>query len=130
MIKAGDIILVLSYKDVNGQIVSAHPLVVVNTKGGEIEGLDFDLIGCFASSFKSASHKSSSLKYDYNIAVTPADGVAKEGVIKANVIHYFKQNKINFVHLGELSEDVYNTLMDAIMRLSDEGKLSTNKNNL
>lgn len=130
MIKAGDILLVLTYKDVNGETVSAHPLIIVNTKGGQIQGLDFDLIGCFVSSFKSASHKSTSLKYDANIPVTPSDGVAKDGFIKANVIHYFNERKIDFFKLGELSEEVYDALIDAIERLSEAGKLSTNTNNL
>lgn len=130
MIKLGDIILIEEYLDDNGEMVSAHPLIVINTEGGKISGLDFDFIGCFMSSFKNSNHKSRVLKHDSNLLVTVEDGVDRDSYIKADVIHYFDSSKINYIFVGELTQDLYDLLLKVIRMLSEENRLEINTNNL
>ncbi len=130
MIQLGDIILIDNYLDVNGDNVSTHPMVVVNTIGGKICGLDFDLIGCFMSSFKSPNHRNRISKFKSNILVNVFDGVNKESYIKADVIYYFDSTKISFINVGKISEEVYEELIVVIELLAEQNKLRVNTNNL
>ena len=130
MIQVGDIIIIEEYKDINGETVTQHPLIVLNTSGGKIEGFDFNLIGCFMSSFKNVSHKRSVLSHDSNLPVTVNDGVEKEGFIKADVIHYFEINNLRYYLVGSISKDIYDKLIQLLNLLDDQNRLKINLENI
>lgn len=60
MCKAGDIILVNDYQD-SKITISHHSFVVINDEGGQIQGLDYDIICNVMSSFKNEEQRKKKL---------------------------------------------------------------------
>ncbi len=52
--QVGDIIVVNEYKS-QGRTLKQHSFVVINTDGGQIQGLDYDVVCNVMSSFHSES---------------------------------------------------------------------------
>lgn len=72
MCKVGDIIVVENYKS-GGKDIGKHSFVVISDEGGEIQGLDYDLICNVMSSFKDERQKTRKLKYEGNFPITHND---------------------------------------------------------
>lgn len=130
MCKVGDIILINKYYSENNEELSRHPFVVVNDESGQIEGLPFDLVCSVMSSFKSKEQRKKKLSYPGNLEITIDDGVQKNGFIKANQLHYFLKNKLDYTVLGSVNEDLFNDLITLIQQLFQEEEIIVNINNI
>lgn len=135
MCKIGDIIAVPTYVGEDKNQVGTHYFVVVNDKNGEIEGLNFDVVGAVMSSFKSEGHKLKKLKYEENIEIKETDGSInnhdlKNGYIKADQLHYFKKNKTNYFVVGQVDGDVLIEILQRMQYLDTKGKLKQNLENI
>ena len=118
--KVGDIILIQNAMR-DGQEIGRHSFIVINTDGGQIEGVPFDFVCNVMSSFtgKGQAYKLRKLSYPDNIPYDPNDvnvpnGNDKEGFIKPGVLFYFDQSKIDFEVIGDISIDLYNRIMEFI----------------
>lgn len=130
MCRLGDIILVKKYKSEQGRLINKHPFIVINDEGGEIDGFPFDLICSVMSSFKSEEHKRRKLKYKENLEITVDDGAEKDGFIKADQIHYFKKDLVEYDVIGSVTPELFNVLMELIQELFENESLVANTNNL
>ena len=72
MCKKGDIILIESYKD-NGIVLPKHSFVVLEDKGGEIRGCDFDIIALAMSSLKNKDQSHRKLSYPGNFPISASE---------------------------------------------------------
>ena len=122
MCKVGDIIIVKEYVD-NGLTLSRHSFVVLSDELGNIQGLDYDIVCNVMSSFKNEEHKKKKLSYLTNFPVTYEDlditngGNKKNGYIKANQFYYFNKEKTDFLVIGSLNNDVFESLLKLIEQL-------------
>lgn len=121
MCKVGDIIVVENYKS-GGKDIGKHSFVVINDEGGEIQGLDYDLICNVMSSFKNERQKTRKLKYEGNFPITHNDtdtnpDSGKDGYIKAEQFYYFDKEKIDYVVIGNMKEEAFNALIEFIENL-------------
>lgn len=135
MCKLGDIIAVSKFVGDGSNQVSMHYFVVVNDKNGEIEGLNFDLVGAVMSSFKSEEQKTKKLKYKENIEIKEKDGTInnhdlRNGYIKADQLHYFKKSKTNYFVVGQVDGDVLIKILQRMQYLDTKGKLKQNLENI
>ena len=94
MCKLGDIIIVQSFKDRDGQIVPPHSFVVISDESGEIHGLPYDMVCNILSSFKSEEHKRRRLSFKENYEINSDDMITnphndKSGFIKADQLYFF-----------------------------------------
>lgn len=120
MCKKSDIILVDHYIS-QGHHVGMHPFVVIEDKGGEIQGVSFDMIGNVISSFKSEEQKAKKLRYPGNFPIVAEDknvpgGSPMDGYIKADQLYYFNKNKISYRVIGSLDEQTFNDLIEFISK--------------
>lgn len=130
MCRVGDIILVKEYKGDDGVKQDQHPFIVLNDNEGTIEGLPFDLTCSVMSSFKSEEQRERKLARKENKEITVQDGVEKDGFIKANQIHYFLKNQIDFMVIGAVTPELFVELNQLILELYDEEKIIINTTNL
>jgi hypothetical protein len=124
MCKIGDIILINNYND-SGICISKHSFVVISDVAGQIQGLDYDLICNVMSSFKNEEQRLKKLTYPGNFPITHNDSVVtngntKDGFIKAEQIYYFSKEKIDFITIGSMKEEVFKMLIDFINELDIE----------
>lgn len=124
MCKVGDIILVNNYNKDN-KTMSQHSFVVINDEAGQIQGLDYDMICNVMSSFKNEEQRKKKLSYPGNFPITHNDscinnGNAKDGFIKAEQFYYFCKDKVDFIVIGEMKEEILNLLIDFISELDIE----------
>ncbi len=122
MCKVGDIILIKRYKSHNMDL-KQHSFVVLNTDGGEIQGLSYDLVCNVMSSFHSEEHRKKKLKFPGNLEYTPSDenvrhGHGKQGYIKADQFYYFNKSKIDYLVIGSISVELFIELIQLINNLS------------
>lgn len=118
MCKIGDIILISKYKH-EGKVLDRHSFVVLDDKGGQIEGLDYDLVCNVMSSFKNDEQRKRKLKYPGNFPITHDDSVMKnndkkDGYIKTDQLYYFKKEKINYIVIGRIKDEIFNLILDFI----------------
>ena len=118
MCKKSDIILVDHYIS-QGRRVGMHPFVVIEDKGGEIQGVSFDMIGNVISSFKSEEQKAKKLRYPGNFPIIAEEqnvpgGHSLDGYIKADQLYYFNKDKISYRVIGSLEPDTFNSLIEFI----------------
>lgn len=121
MCKPGDIILVKGYQD-SGKIIDQHSFVVLSDEGGQIQGLDYELICNVMSSFKNEEQRKKKLSYPGNFEITHNDSVvetgnSKDGFIKAEQFYYFNKEKTNFMVIGKVNEETFDRLLDFISNL-------------
>lgn len=121
MCQVGDIIVVNSYND-NGKVLNKHSFVVLSDEAGQIQGLDYDLICNVMSSFKDEDQRLKKLSYPGNFPITHNDstvahGNKKDGYIKAEQLYYFDKEKIDFIVIGSMKEEVFSLLIDFIENL-------------
>lgn len=121
MCKVGDIIIVKKYKD-NGVNLNKHSFVILDDEGGEIQGLSYDLVCNVMSSFKDEKQKKKKLKYPGNFPIShndtktnPDDG--KDGYIKSEQFYYFNKEKIEYIVIGSMKEEVFDALVEFIEKL-------------
>jgi hypothetical protein len=122
MCNVGDIILIDKYVH-NGHEISKHTFVVMDVDNGEIQGLDYDIIGNVMSSFKDEGQKKKKLSFPGNFPILHSEqnvqnSNKKDGYIKAEQLYYFKSDKINYKVIGYISIDAYKRLVDFITNLS------------
>jgi hypothetical protein len=114
-VEVGDIILIANYKD--GDInLSKHSFVVIEAEGGQIQGLEYDVICNVLSSFKDEEQRKKKLGYPGNFEISHEDrnvpgGNDKDGYIKAEQFYFFKLDKIDYRVIGKLNDDVLNNLL-------------------
>jgi hypothetical protein len=118
MCNVGDIIVIEHYihKGIN---LSRHSFVVLSDDAGQIQGLDYNLICNVMSSFKNEEQKKKKLSYPGNFPIVPddygaIDGNNKSGYIKADQLYYFNKEKIEYIVIGRLSEDIFKLLLEFI----------------
>lgn len=135
MCKIGDIITVSNFVGDGNNQVSNHYFVVVNDKNGEIEGLNFDVVGTVMSSFKSEEHRMKKLQYEENLEIIETDGKInnrdlRDGYIKADQLHYFNKENTNYFVVGQVDGDVLIRLLEKMQYLDTKGKLKQNIENI
>ena len=118
MCKVGDIILINNYND-SSISISKHSFVVISDVAGQIQGLDYDLICNVMSSFKNEGQRQKKLAYFGNFPITHNDSVVsngntKDGFIKAEQFYYFNKEKIDYITIGSMKEEVFKILIDFI----------------
>ena len=135
MCKIGDIIAVPHFIGDGNNFVGTHYFIVVNDNDGNIEGLDFNIVGSVMSTFKSEEHKKKKLKYKENMEIVEKDGTIndrnlKSGYVKADQLHYLKKEKTNYFVVGQVDGDVLIKLLELIEYLDTKGNLKQNLENL
>ncbi|NLL52278.1 MAG: hypothetical protein GX248_06190 [Peptococcaceae bacterium] len=118
MCNVGDIIVIENFQH-NGKKLGRHSFVVLSDDGGQIQGLDYDLICNIMSSFKDEKQKKKKLSFPGNFPIVPEDletieGNNKSGYIKAEQLYYFNKAKITFIVIGSLKEEIFNLLLQFI----------------
>jgi len=131
MCKVGDIIVVEKYID-DGKTLSRHSFVVLNDEYGEIQGLDYDIVCNVISSFKDEEQKRRKLQFQGNFPIKAEDKNITnskrnvDGYIKAEQIYYFSKEKTNYVVIGNLSIEVFNSLIQFIQELKEIREITCN----
>lgn len=120
MCKVGDIIVVKNYKQ-NGTDFKTHSFIVLNIDGGQIEGLDYDMVCNVMSSFRNKD-KHKKLSYPGNIELTPEDreiisGNDEGGYVKAEQLFYFDRSKLDYYVIGNLTPEAFQKLIYFIQSL-------------
>ena len=103
--------------------MSQHSFVVLSTKGGTIQGLEYSIVCNVLSSFKNEKHKGQKLDNPGNFEIVHTDGSVvdgnnKDGYIKAEQIYYFSDDKTNYSVIGKLRPDVFEQLIRFITELN------------
>ena len=126
MCKRGDIILIRNYKD--GDItLRQHSFVVLDDSGGQVSGVDYDLIALVMSSFKDEAQRERKLRYPGNFAISASDeqmGIqahGKDGYIKAEQFYYFQKDSLDYIQIGSLTIEAWDALLAFIEMLSERG---------
>ena len=135
MCRVGDIIVVRGFKDRNGTVVPKHSFVVISDEAGIIESYSYDFISNVMCSFHSENHKKRKLKIKSNLEIVPnkikgRNVNNKSGYIRADVLFYFKKDKIDYKVIGRLSDDMLDKLIKLIIKLNVENKTKDLINNL
>lgn len=130
MCRVGDIILIIKYIGEDGTRQRNHPFIVLNDSEGKIEGLPFDLTCSVMSSFKNEKHRKKKLSMKQNLEITVEDGVKKDGFIKANQIHYFQKDKLDYIVVGSVTPELFTELMKLIEELFKDEEILVNTSNL
>ena len=125
MCQKGDIILVKGYAH-EGVTISSHPFVVLSDEAGQVCGLDFDLIALAMSSFKNEDQKRRKLSYPGNFPVSASEKnmngmVSKDAYIKAEQFFYFDKASLNYVHIGSITSEAWESLLAFIEAFSEKG---------
>ncbi|ALU38137.1 type II toxin-antitoxin system PemK/MazF family toxin [Clostridium autoethanogenum] len=118
MCKVRDIILVKNYKS-QGKEINKHSFVVLSDEHGKIHGLNYDIICSVMSSFKNDEQRKKKLEYPGNFPIAHNDSIIEnndgiDGYIKAEQFYYFNKDKLDYIVMGELKEDVFNLVLDFI----------------
>lgn len=121
MCKIGDIILVNHYSHGSSEI-DKHSFVVLDTNEGKIRGLEYNLVCNVMSSFKTEDQRKHKLGYPGNIEILESDKVVKDGnhkdgYIKAEQFYYFDRNELDFVVIGNVTIEFFNSLINFINNL-------------
>lgn len=119
--QVGDIIVVKNYKS-HGQTLKQHSFVVIDTDGGQIQGLDYDIVCNVMSSFHSHEHRRHKLSYPGNFEYSSSDeqirnGHGKAGFIKADQFYFFDLQKIDYYVIGSITPNLANALQEFVKQL-------------
>lgn len=123
MCKVGDIIVVKNFVS-QGETLTRHSFVVLSTDHGKIQGLDYDLVCNVMSSFHSEEQRKKKLGYPGNFEYSANEenirnGHGKAGYIKAEQFYYFDSSKTDFYVLGNVTQELFNALIEFIKQLTD-----------
>jgi hypothetical protein len=116
--RVGDIILIRNYQS-QGVKLGQHSFIVIADEPGEIRGLSYDIICNVMSSFKNEEQRKKKLKFPGNFPISHDDSKIKnndgiDGFVKAEQLYYFKKDKIDYIVIGKIKEDIFNLLLDFI----------------
>ena len=130
MCRVGDIIVIKSYRS-HGKILNRHSFVVLNDEGGQICGMDYDMVCNVMSSFHSPEHREKKLKFKGNLEYDPSEeqvsgGHGKGGFIKADQLYYFKESDIDYYVIGTVSPELFRRLVELIQSLDDIEEITDN----
>ncbi len=119
--QVGDIIVVKEYKS-QGRTLKQHSFVVINTDGGQIQGLDYDVVCNVMSSFHSEVHRQHKLSYPGNFEYSLSDeqiknGHGKPGFIKADQFYFFDLQKIDYYVIGSITPNLSKALQEFVKQL-------------
>ena len=122
MCKAGDLILVNNYQH-GDQSLGRHTFVVINDEGGNIQGLDYELICNVMSSFKNSNQRQKKLAYEGNFEICHDDkdmltGNSKDGFIKAEQLYFFSEESIEYTVIGNIKPEIFEQLIEFINKLN------------
>ena len=70
------------------------------------------------------------LSMKQNLEITVEDGVKKDGFIKANQIHYFQKDKLDYIVVGSVTPELFAELMKLIEELFKDEEILVNTSNL
>lgn len=134
-LEIGNVIVIEQYRGVDGIDLTRHSFIVLSDDAGTITGLEYDFIASVMSSFKNDEHRRKKLKYKENLEVLPQEITVQRnnnrtGYIKADEIHYFKLENIEYRQIGTLSDEVMENLFLQIQELDVDNKLKLNIHNL
>lgn len=115
-VEVGDIIVVKKYVS-HGQILRQHSFVVISTDGGQIRGLDYDVVCNVMSSFHSEQHRQHKLSYPGNLEYSSSDeriknGHGKDGFIKADQFYFFNLQEIDYYVIGSITPNLASALKE------------------
>ncbi|RMD02723.1 hypothetical protein D9O40_05330 [Clostridium autoethanogenum] len=118
MCKVRDIILVNNYKS-EGIEIGKHSFIVLSDEHNEIHGLNYDMICSVMSSFKNDEQRKKKLEYPGNFPIAHNDSIVKnndgiDGYIKAEQLYYFNKEKLDYVVIGEVKEDIFDLILEFI----------------
>lgn len=135
MCRIGDIIVVNGYIGEDGKEIGQHSFIVIDDKPSSIKGLKYDLVANVMSSFHDEGHKKRRLAHKENLLVESEDIISsyknsREGYIKADQLHYFDKNNLDYYVFGSISSDLLDELVQLIIELEVEDKLKQNTQNL
>lgn len=130
MCRIGDIVLIKEYKDINGDVVSQHPFIIIDDQNDQYKGFNIDFVGVAMSSFKNDNHREEVLKYISNFEVTVEDGANKPGYVKLNIIYYFDKSKIDYQVIGDVNVETFNKILEIIEILDCRKAIEDNFNNI
>ena len=104
--------------------LNRHSFVVLSTEKGQIQGLDFDLVCSVMSSFHSEAQRKKKLGYPGNFEYSSdgeniKGGHGKAGYIKAEQLYYFDRSKIDYYVLGNVTPELFSTLIEFINNLDE-----------
>ena len=92
---------------------------MLSTEGGQIQGLDYDMVCNVMSSFHSDEHRTKKLNYPGNFEYAADEeqlknSHGKAGYIKAEQFYYFDRSKTDFYILGNVTPSLFNALLEFI----------------
>ncbi len=116
--KVGDIILIRNYQS-NGVNLGQHSFVVLSDESGQISGLSYDIICNVMSSFKNEEQREKKLRFPGNFPISHDDSEIEhnngaDGFIKTEQLYYFKKDKMDYMVIGCIKEEIFNLLLDFI----------------
>ena len=128
--KVGDIIVVRTYVS-HGHALGQHSFVVINTDGGQIQGLDYDLVCNVMSSFHSEQHRQHKLSYQGNMEYSSSDeqienGHGKNGFIKADQFYFFNSQDLDYYVIGSITPNLADALKEFIKGLKSVEYITDN----
>lgn len=129
MCSVGDIIVIQQHSDGNAEL-HRHSFIVLNNEGGQIQGLDYDLVCNVISSFKSSEQRLKKLSFPGNLEYRNEysdikSGNNNNGYIKAEQLYYFTLEKTDYTVIGCLKPDFFAQLIAFIKSLDIEFKVIT-----
>ena len=120
-VEVGDIIVVRNYRS-HGKILGQHSFVVINTEGGQIQGLDYDVVCNVMSSFHSEQHRQHKLSFPGNMEYASSDekiqnGHSKDEFIKADQFYFFNLQELDYYVIGSITPNLTYALQEFIKHL-------------
>lgn len=99
-----------------------HSFVVIDTTGGTIQGLDYDIVCNVMSSFHSEEHRQHKLGFPGNMEYSSSDeqvrnGHGKDGYIKADQFYFFNLSKLDYWVIGSITPNLLAALQRFIQEL-------------
>lgn len=120
-VEVGDIIVVRNYKS-HGKTLGQHSFVVIDTNGGQIQGLDYDVVCNVMSSFHSEQHRQHKLSFPGNMEYSSIDeqiqnGHGKNGFIKADQFYFFNLQELDYYVIGSITPNLSYALQEFVKQL-------------
>lgn len=121
--QVGDIIVIKTYVS-QGITLGQHSFVVIDAQGGQIQGLDYDVVCNVMSSFHSEEQRQRKLSYPGNLEYSHLDedvkkGNKKGGYIKADQFYFFDLDKVDYYVIGSITPKLADALRELIKQLPD-----------
>lgn len=128
MCKIGDILLIYNAK--NKKPVGMHPFIVLDDEAGIVRGVyAYDFIGLLLTSANTPEKRERLSKYDGNFPIAPDDKSMDNSKLSDNrfayaevdQFFYFDKERIKYIQIGNLNEDIYDLIINFIEELNEKG---------